>query len=641
MPKLSKSTKLGVIILALSWLGKLGFSVPRLVSAVALALGVSRKSGYLAARRIDAILRKLSAEHTEGNLDGDLNREVLVLRIRNQVLTYERDHPGVRFAERRRHLPEEAKSLCVRILRDFRAQLSESAIAAALEVPLSSLRRWESEAEPGCGFPQKPERRGVHRRAGPEDVERVVQEWRSLKDNGQSCTLEEFTEKYREKYPDKPLDRRTITKILQGEGLLEVHTRGSEPERYHEPVQIYFPGAQAAVDATKCQVSFPNGTPETVTVTKEVAQDIATGAVLGDAVGKEETSEGVKRVLVRAREECRWLLAVLSDNGSANRAAVIEEELGEAGVEQIFTFPYHPETNGHIEGFFGQFSRIVGKIEIDDSSRVAIAYSVVEVIFRIYVYFHNHSPRKRLGGLSPQEYLRRYTPSVGEVEEARERLKRRNGRSRTLRKRHPRLSDASFQELVRGILERNRLQAPFEKALEALLPYDRRVIQNSSNAFFTQSQRDGFDERKRTFAYFMGIVRKKQKEIDNARLRDELERQEAQRRREEYDARTRALQREKAQEQEDLKTRPERVVLQYAELLLSGQLRLMRRTWQAGLREGVRALGRLGRATARTLEELSMTIRSWGKFAEELKEDMVQLLRAEFKRLSEQADPDC
>ena len=103
---LSKTIQLGVIVLALRCIGKLHVPVPRIISLVARLLGVSRKAGYEAAERIEKALSEKAGKSAEK----DLRRENLILRIRNQVLTYECGHPGVRFGERGRHLPAEARS---------------------------------------------------------------------------------------------------------------------------------------------------------------------------------------------------------------------------------------------------------------------------------------------------------------------------------------------------------------------------------------------------------------------------------------------------------------------------------------------------------------------------------------------------
>ena len=488
---------------------------------------------------------------------------------------------------------------------------------------LASLKRWDREADSDCRFPKKPDHRGDHRRTSGEDVERVLEVYRNLEE---SMTLEKFTAHFNERHPESRLDRKTITRILQVHGEKKIEPR-SEHKPYHSSFEVYYPGAQIAVDATETKVAFSSAPAEPVKIKKEVAIDIASCAIVGEAVGKEETAEGVERVIVKARQECETVLAVLSDNGSANRSEKVTEVSGrETELGQVFSFPYHPSTNGHIEGLFGQFSRIVGRIEVDDSSREALAFSIVAIVWRIFIYFHNYSPRKRLGGLAPLEYLRRYAAKPNEVDAAREGLEKRRQHSDNLRRPHPRLSDPDFHELVESILTRNKLDLDIDKASKALLPYDETVIRNAARALFIATQRDGFDERKRSFAYLMGIVRNKQKEIDAERIRAQLENENAERRRAQERAKKREREKEKAQELEDLEHNPERVVLHYARMLLIGEMRYMQRTFGEGLCRGLEGLKRLGRGTRVRLDGLADTIRSWGDFSEDLKEKMVAML---------------
>jgi transposase InsO family protein len=623
---LSKSIQLGVIILALQFLRPLKIAgLPRIIATVAGFLGVSRKSGYQAARRIREIL---GAPPVTG-LDEEVHRENIRLRIQNQVLAFERDHPGVRFTERHAHLPPEARSLCVRIFRDLKGQLKSAEIAAALGVPLPSLLRWCSETDDQAQFPPKPERRGTHRRTRPEDIQRVIEEFKLLTE---SVTLEEFTFVFNKKYPDHPLDRRTITRILQANGLLKTEIR-NRPEPYHEHFKVYFPGAQVALDAHRCGVVFRSEPDKPYSWTKEVGIDIATGAILGAAVGKTEKSEGVERVLIEIQEEYQGILAVLWDNGSANRAADPAAILRWDEDGRIFSFPYHPQTNGHLEGLFGQFVRTVGRIEIDDSSKEALSFSVVEVIWRIFIHFHNHSPRKRLGGLSPLEYFRQYVPRPEEIQAAKKGLEEQRKRSTDSRRPHPRITDPVFRAQVEGILCRHRFVVAIEEAVKALLPFDREIIEGASSAFFALSQRQGFDERKRTFPYFMGIVRNKQVKLDASRRRAHHLDLQAARSLAGIEEARRAVEKERFQEVEELRTQPERVVLRYCELLLTGSLRFLRARGLEGLRRGLEALQARGRATRAVLEHIAGTIKSWGKFTEKLKEEMVKLLFEEGEQI--------
>ncbi len=628
MQPLSKTICLGVIVLALQILRGLKFPrALRIVHWAATALGVSRKSGYYAARRIREILEKAPIEGP----DEELREEVLGLRIRNQVLTYERDHPGVRFADRKVHLPSDARSLCVRLYRDFQAKLKNTQIAAALGVPLPSIFRWCAEADAEARFPAKPERRGIHRRVGPEDIARVLEEYKALTAD---TTLEEFTVVFNKKYPEKTLDRRTITRILQANDLRKIETRGGPPA-YRGRFRVYFPGAQVSIDAKQCDVVFIGEKRQVIALTKEVGIDIASGAILGDALEKTENSSGVERVLVQVREECRGILALLSDNGTANRAADAEGIFRwKKGDGRIFSFPYHPWTNGYSEGLNGQFARIVGSIEIDDASRETIAASVVEIVWRIFIHFHNYSPRERLGGKSPIEYFREYLPKPEEVDAAKKGLQAQREKSIASRKPHPRLSDPAFRSRVENLLRRHRLAAALDDAVEALLSFDLEVIQHASDAFFVYSARAGFDERKRTLAYFLGIVRKKQQEADTERLRAEYLRRESAQKLAAMAAERKKAEEEKRRDAEELRLRPEKVILGNCDLLLRGSLQLGRQRALDGMRAGLEALRRLGRATRDAVEGMAATIRGWEKYREELKEAAAKLLVEEAERIA-------
>lgn len=628
---MNSKTIFGIIVLALQLLREVGISAPRLVSLVAERLGLARKTGYESARQIRELL---AAQRKDSGLEVD-QRELARLRIENQILRYERDHPGVRFAERHGHLPLQARSLCVRLLRDFSSVLSASEIAGTIGVALSSLARWEGKADADCRFPQEHDGRGEHRRTSEEDVQRVLKAWEEL---AEPMALEGFSEHLNSLDPEaKKLDRKTITRILAANSEHEIEPRSgkAKTESYHPRFEVYYPGAQIAVDAKESKVIFSSAPTEPVKVKNEIAIDIASSAIVGDAVGKEETAEGVERVLIRARKECEKVLSMLSDNGTANRServSAVSERETELG--QVFSFPRHPWTNGFAEGLFGQFSRIVGEIEIDDSSKEAIAFSIVSIVWRIFIYFHNYSPRRRLSGLSPIEYLRRYAATRDEVDAARRGIQKRRRHSRDLRRPHPRLSDPEFRGLVTRSLERVKLEVDLDEALKALLPFDSTVISNAATALFVAAQRDGFDERKRTFAYFIGIVKNKQKELDADRVRAQLASENTASRGAKVRAEERERARQKEEELEDLERNPERVILRYARRLLIGRLHYMKQPLGDGLRRGLEALERLGRATRSRLDEMAQTIRGWGEFSEELKADMVAMLRREHQRIA-------
>ena len=628
MQQLSKINKLGVIVLATKFLERLKIPVPRIISSAADGLGVSRKAGYQAAVRI---VKSLTEGPETVQREEDLLRENFLQRIQIQVLRFERDHPKVRFSQRGKHLPAHAKSLCVRILRDFKEKIPLSHIAEAIGVSDATLSRWHQEARPDCRFPAKPEQRGSHRHAKPQDAKQVLEVFNELEEE---MSLEEFTQHYNTLHPHATLDRKTITRILQAAGLHKPEPK-SEQKAYHGEVKVYFPGAQVGIDGKQTEIHFTGQPEESITLTKEVAVDVATGTILGDALRKHEDAEGVKTVVIKARKECETLLAVLADNRSSNTAAEAQKTMeGQSELGPIYTFPYHARTNGHVENLFSQFSRMVGPIAIDDTSRQRIAESVHELVWRLFIHHHNYSPCVALGFKSRREYLRTYAVLPRELEEARKGLRDQQKRSRENRGPHPRLSDRVFCQLVARIIKEHQFKIGKDKALESLVHFDQRVIESAGCAFSAYSNRDGFDERKRHFAYFMGIVRKKQKEVDQARRESAADVMRTQRLFDENAAHNHEIEEEKRQEKRDLKTQPELVILKYADLLMRGRFRWMRRTCLLRIREGLRALCRVGSTRTQLIEHLAFRIRSMPDFAEELKDHMVKLLVEEIEELT-------
>jgi hypothetical protein len=174
----------------------------------------------------------------------------------------------------------------------------------------------------------------------------------------------------------------------------------------------------------------------------------------------------------------------------------------------------------------------------------------------------------------------------------------------------------------------------FDHALESLVAFDTAVIESASCAFFAYSRRDGFQESKRHFAYFMGIVRNKQQAVDQDHRNAAADVLRAQRLLDENAASDQSLEEEKRQERQELATKPEVVVIRYAQLLMRGRFRWLRERWLSHIREGLRALCGLGRTNTQVLETLTLALRALPDFAEDIKDRMVSLLAEEIEHVT-------
>jgi hypothetical protein len=151
------------------------------------------------------------------------------------------------------------------------------------------------------------------------------------------------------------------------------------------------------------------------------------------------------------------------------------------------------------------------------------------------------------------------------------------------------------------------------RARRALLRYDDAVIESARRAFLVASCRSGFEKEKRSFAYFHGILRHKQKEVDEARERDRFDRGRARQRSDEERRHARQIQREDEEERAARREEPERVVLRAAEFLLAAGLELLRKRGVAKLRTALPAMGDLSRKTPRRVERCAREILGWSR----------------------------
>lgn len=70
---------------------------------------------------------------------------------------------------------------------------------------------------------------------------------------------------------------------------------------------------------------------------------------------------------IKARE---LRVELRSDNGSQFEAKRLREFIKENGIDQVFTHPYTPQENGHIESFHSILSEAIGENEFDSISRL-------------------------------------------------------------------------------------------------------------------------------------------------------------------------------------------------------------------------------------------------------------------------------
>ncbi len=591
----------GVVALAVEIVSamRIGFHIP--VTTIARWFGISRQSVYDLRTEVRQALDAAFERRTPGPAPRpseagrdlvELRRQHSLARLRIEVLTYERDQELVLAQSRREHLGAEHRSFLVGLFRRWReAGLSENAIAEAIGVPLTSLRRWNEEADADGRFPRKPDGRGEHRKPGVALVREVVTAYEALEEQIPLC---EFVKTFNQDRAE-PVPADTISKILRAHGLRRARHREKHklpPERF----RVYFPGAQFSLDGKEIVIGVGGNE---VRVTCQAGIDIATSLILGHVIGLQETAEGT-RVTIRAAREVAPYLAALLDNKAPNVAGA--DACAGMEVGPIFSFYYRPQSNGHLEGgLWGQLVKTVGPIEIDTSSPEAIAKSVAHIIMKVYTHFWNHMPRERLGGKSPLEYFRTYAPTTEQVERARRELQETKRRSERAHRRAPEIS-AEKRILIETVCAHWGFDA--QEQLPWLAPFDRDLISEADSIFAALTQRQDWSQDKRNPRYFYAIVRNLQKRRDDDRQNAHAVSREAELLKRRIAEKQREIEEEERVEQERLRTRPDDVLREYLEMAARTQFRFFPAPLWSRLKTALEPLRKMGAAGCERFTEI-------------------------------------
>jgi len=127
--------------------------------------------------------------------------------------------------------------------------------------------------------------------------------------------------------------------------------------------------------------------------------------LVGFNIDKTETAENFIAALEQGKKKVGFYpIGVLIDNrltgGEINH---VMEYCQERGITVVKTFPGNSKSTGNIENNFSVYEKFVGKIVINGRTDEEIAQSISQTIIEIFTQMRDHSPRKRLRGLTPAE----------------------------------------------------------------------------------------------------------------------------------------------------------------------------------------------------------------------------------------------
>ena len=319
--------------------------------------------------------------------------------LTHAVLAYVMRHPGCAHKDSVRQQYSDGLRHFILEQRHAHAGLTIEAFAAAVEVPLGTLKDW---LRPPSSATSTPASTPPATRSTPPSTESPTAESLHIQ------TVLDAFRRWHGGFGDfcahvrqdllVPFGPALISSILQVHGERnperrkgrrsdEIATRGA--------FVTFFPGAQWVGDGMQVPVVIDG---QRFTVNFELNVDAHTGAFVGLSVRDEEDAAAVVETFQGGVASTGSApLALLLDNRPSNHTSEVESALGDTLL--IRATVERPQNKAHVEGAFGLFSRVLPELVLDTSQGPrALARSVVTLVSRLWAQTMNHTPRADRNG---------------------------------------------------------------------------------------------------------------------------------------------------------------------------------------------------------------------------------------------------
>lgn len=379
-------------------------------------------------------------------------------------------------------------------------------IAWALGVKFSTLSDWNKGFDAHMKPYELPDDRGKSGKVTAEVVGCVVERAKAIKANNQRLRVKTFTANLRAEGFD--LGRKTIEQILIANDLWRPQTRKRRP-RYYQNLCQRIPNGLLSIDGSD-MVVWLDGMKFTFNV--ELGVDVGSFCHTGFGLHPTETSAAVMDVIEQHRRNWGKPVGVLCDHGSANLNEKVASYLNECGIEVVPAGPGNPKGNGTDEGAFGQMKQAIGSICLNTSSPQALAKSVLEALVSVYIKMRNQLPLRRNNAVPSDQMQAPVTDDEKQAEKQRIADHKKNKNA----------DDENGDKIERldWIINYYGLtptSAEHDRARHCIRYYDLEAISKTEKAFLRAVSRQ---ESRRNLAYFFGILRNIQQEVDDARYRN-------------------------------------------------------------------------------------------------------------------------
>ena len=499
----------GLLLAARDHLRRLDLPRPG-VEQILEATGASRTRAY---ELRDAVLEALpSLQRPVGRPaapPGSANSEVSAV-LSLAVVGFLMDHPGCVHgsAERRRY--GDAFRHFVVEMRGRHAGEGLEAFAAAVLVPVGTLKDWIG-AGPSC----EPANEAAPDAATDRDeddpsaspsstqIETVLVAWKTW-----SGSFVGFCEHVQEQWRI-PFGRTIIADILATHGERQPRRRtGRSPdeEALRRSFETFFPGAQWVGDGSPIAVVMG------VTICErrflfnlELMVDASSGGFVGMSVRYEEDSAAVVEAFGDGVKTTGAApLGVLLDNRPSNHTTEVDEALGDTTLRMRAT-KGRPQNKAHCEGGFGLFQQTVPPLEINAGSLRDHARQMLVLVAQTWARTLNHLPRRDRGGRSRVD-LYGEKPSAEQIAQARAAIEERCRKQDLARETLKARQDPVVRALLDEAFARLALEDPQNHLRVAIARYPMGCVVDGIAIFEAKRAAntlpDGVDAR-----YLLGIVR--------------------------------------------------------------------------------------------------------------------------------------
>jgi len=380
-------------------------------------------------------------------------------------------------------------------------------VAWVLGLPFGTLSGWEQGFDEQMRPYRVVDKRGACTKVTIEMVRRVVELAKELKVRDKRLRIKGFTRAVNQEL-QLSLSRKTVQEILIANDLWKTETRRRRP-RFYRNLCRRIPNGLLSLDGSEFVVWIDE---EAVKFNVELGVDVGSFCHTGFGIHPTETAEAVIEVLEQHRRDWGTALGVVFDHGSANLSEPVRTYLEAHKIEMVPVGPGNPKGNGATEGAFSQMKQTIGAIQLETSSMVSLAKSVLHMMISLYIKMRNRMALRKNG---TEPLVKMGTPvSERQREKEHQRLLDHKESKNSAQ------TNQSKLDRLHWVIQQHRLEpeAPeLDRARQCIRHYDLEAIAKSEEAFLKAVNRD---PSRCSLAYFFGIVRNIQQQIDDQRYQD-------------------------------------------------------------------------------------------------------------------------